>query len=43
MSVMKTELVDNFSYSHQDHGSTVLDVVELLDGSTRDPCEEPVA
>ena len=32
-----------FPGSHQDPGSAVLDVLELLDGLARYPNEEPVA
>ena len=32
-----------FSHSHQDPGSAVLNVLELLDAPARDPCEERIA
>ena len=40
---MKTELVVVLSQSHQDPGSAVMNVLELLDAPARDPCEEHVA
>ena len=35
--------VIKFSHSHQDPGSTVLDVLQLLNALARDPSEESIA
>ena len=32
-----------FLHSHQDPGSIVLNVLELLDAPAKDPCEERIA